>query len=58
MISLEECKKILNSSKQKYTAKEIKLIRDLLTKIAKFDIEFCTSKEQIKTNNKLIRGEK
>ena len=40
MISIEECKKILNTGKTKYTTEQIKEIREYLYFLAKLEIEF------------------
>lgn len=39
MLSLEICKKILNSGENKYTENEIKLIRDFVFFLAELQIE-------------------
>lgn len=39
MLSLEQCRKILNSKGYKYNIEEIKQIRDFLYKIANLEIE-------------------
>lgn len=39
MLTLDECKKILNTNKNKYNDEEIKQIRDFLYLIASFEIE-------------------
>lgn len=39
MLSLEICKKILNSGKNKYTDDEIKLIREYIFFLAELQIE-------------------
>ena len=39
MLSLEICKKILNSGKNKYTYDEIKLIREYIFFLAELQIE-------------------
>lgn len=48
MVTLEQCKKILNSGKRKYTDSEIKEIREFLYRMAELQIE-C---ENDKDNNK------
>jgi len=39
MLSLEECKKILNNGKRKYKDEEVKQIREYLYMLAEFQIE-------------------
>jgi hypothetical protein len=39
MITLEQCVKILNNGKRKYTNDEVKLIRDYLYNMARLQIE-------------------
>ena len=34
MLSIDECKRILNKKEQKYTTEQIKIIRDTLNKFA------------------------
>ena len=34
MLSIDECKRILNKKEQKYTTEQIKIIRDTLNKLA------------------------
>lgn len=52
MITLEQCKKILNQNKNKYNDEEIKQIRDFLYLIASFEIENNNSnKEEYEGNN-------
>jgi len=34
MLSIDECKRILNKKEQKYTTEQIKIIRDILNKLA------------------------
>jgi hypothetical protein len=34
MLSLDECKRILNKKGQKYTTEQVKIIRDTLNKLA------------------------
>ena len=48
MLPLEKCKHILNgnSSNQKYTDEEIKLIREILTHWASLNIKILKQKDQ------------
>ena len=39
MISKQECTRILNAGERKYTAEEVKQIRDLLTTLAMIEYE-------------------
>ena len=39
MLSLEQCKKILNNGKKKYKDEEVKQIREYLYMLAEFQIE-------------------
>lgn len=39
MISIEECKKILNKGKRKYTNEEVKQIREFLFFLAELQLE-------------------
>jgi len=48
MINDQECMKILNTGERKYTVEEVRLIRDLLTKLATIELEDFKTK----TNNK------
>jgi hypothetical protein len=45
MISLEQCKKILNKTKKKYTDDEIKAIREWLYRIAEIEYQRYTQKD-------------
>lgn len=48
MITLEKCKKILNSGKRKYKDSEIKEIRDFLYRMAELQIESEKEKSNVK----------
>ena len=50
MLSIDECKRILNKKEQKYTTEQIKIIRDTLNKLA--DIIYL---EKTKDNETLGR---
>jgi hypothetical protein len=52
MLSLEECKRILNTKDQKYTDEEIQKIRNFLYQLAKADVQQFT----ISTNGKQKEG--
>jgi hypothetical protein len=42
MISINECKKILNRNGRDYTEEQIKLIRDFLLELAKLEVKTFT----------------
>ena len=50
MLSIDECKRILNKKEQKYTTEQIKIIRDILNKLAE-----VIYSEKIKDNEALSR---
>ena len=52
MLSIDECKRILNKKKQKYTTEQIKIIRDTLNKLAE-----VIYSEKIKDNEAFSRQE-
>lgn len=56
MVTLELCKKILNSGKRKYTDSEIKEIREFLYRMAELQIE--SEKEKAIINKKKREYEK
>lgn len=56
MVTLEICKKILNSGKRKYTDDEIKDIREFLYRMAELQIE--SEKEKTIMNKKEREYEK
>ena len=45
MITLENCKKLVNKGERKYKDEEIKMIRDYLYQIANFEINELKLKE-------------
>ena len=55
MLPTEQCAKILNTEKGKYTDEEIRMIKEFLYQIAKFDIEHFkqTRNEKRKKGNSL-----
>ena len=51
MLSIDECKRILNKKEQKYTTEQVKIIRDTLNKLAEV---IYSEKATINTKQKLI----
>jgi len=51
MLSLEKCNEILNRNCNKYSEEEVKLIRNLLYKIARLDLKNYSKKENEQRNN-------
>ena len=45
MLSINECKKILNSNGRDFTEEQIKLIRDYLLELAKLEVKTFTKIE-------------
>ena len=52
MLSIDECKRILNKNGQKYTTEQVNAIRDTLNRLAE-----VIYSEKIKDNEALIREE-
>ena len=51
MLSLDNCKKILNRSGKQYSEEEVKRIRDLLYKLARLEFNIYKKKENEKRNH-------
>lgn len=58
MLSLEECKRILNTKDQKYTDEEIQKIINFLYQLAKVDVEQFTisTNGKQKESNLILKG--
>jgi len=56
MISIQKCKEILNSGKNKYSDDEIKIIREQLTKLSQIEYEFYKQAERDEKSSHLHKG--
>jgi thiaminase len=53
MISLKACEEVLNKNRRKYSDSEIKIIREILTKLSEIEYEFYEQVQRSKEGSHL-----